>query len=62
MYKALFETPDCQSLLLSKPVTCNHQFFYIVYSMKQTRYCCQLQAGGIIVVMYDSKDQQCLLP
>ncbi len=32
-------------------------FYFILYSMKRTRYCCQLQAGGIIIVMYDSKAQ-----
>ncbi len=63
-YKALYETPDCQSLLLqqSLPFAIINGIFSMLYSTKQTHSCCQLQAGGIIIVLCDSKAQRCLLP
>ena len=63
-HKALFETPDCRSLLLQESLSFAiiNGFCWMLYSMKQTHCCCQLQAGEIIIVMYDSKAQQCLLP
>ena len=62
-YKALLR-PDCRSLLLKQSLSFAtiNSIFLMLYSMKQTHSCCQLQAGGIMFVMYDSKAQQCLLP